>query len=43
MSKALKKFSNIEINTPNDLLAISYIKAIKELKSMIEGMELVQR
>lgn len=40
LSKALKDYSSIEINTPNDLLAISYIKAIKELNSNIEPISI---
>lgn len=35
MSKALKKLTQTEITTPNDLLGLSYIKAIKELNSTI--------
>ena len=34
-SKALVDLTNININTPNDLLGISYIKAIKEINSKI--------
>ena len=37
MSKALKKLSNIEITTPNDLLGLSYIKAINEFNNTIKS------
>lgn len=36
LSNALNDLTNIKINLPNDLLGISYIKAIKELKTNIE-------
>jgi len=36
LSKALEKETNLKIDTPNDLLAISYIKAILKLKSNIK-------
>ncbi len=39
---ALNKAIGIDLNTPNDLLGISYIKAIKELKSNITP-ETIQR
>ena len=35
LNNALKILNNIEINTPNDLLALSYIKEIKKLNSNI--------
>ncbi|MEG0025762.1 MAG: nucleotidyltransferase [Bacilli bacterium] len=35
LSKALKHFNNIEINTPNDILAISYIREIITTNSNI--------
>ena len=35
MSKALKTLTKLEITTPNDLLGISYIKAINDVKSNI--------
>lgn len=35
LSKSLEETTNIKINTPNDLLGISYIKAIIKLKSNI--------
>lgn len=35
LAKALKETNNIEINTPNDILGISYIKEIKKLNSKI--------
>ena len=34
-SKALSKFDDKTVNTPNDILGLSYIKAIKELNSSI--------
>ena len=36
LSNALNDLTNIKINLPNDLLGISYIKAIKELKTNLE-------
>ncbi len=38
LSKALEHFGGINLNSPNDLLAISYIKAIKKLNSSIEAV-----
>lgn len=40
MSKALKDLSNIKIEKPNDLLALSYIKEIKKQKSKIEAISI---
>ena len=40
LSKALKDYSNYEVKSPNDLLAISYIKAINELNSNIEPISI---
>ena len=36
LSLAIKKNLNIKINSPNDLLGISYLKAIKQLNSSIK-------
>ena len=40
ISKAISKLTNKNINTPNDLLGISYIKAIKHLNSNIEAISI---
>ena len=40
LSKALYELSNIKVSEPNDLLAISYIKQIKLLKSKIKPVSI---
>ena len=40
LSKALYELSNIKVSEPNDLLAISYIKQIKLLKSKIKPISI---
>ena len=40
MNKALKELLNIEISSPNDLLALSYIKEIKKQKANIKPISI---
>ncbi|MDD3340969.1 MAG: nucleotidyltransferase [Bacilli bacterium] len=40
MAKALQKFCKEPIRTPNDLLGLSYIKRIKEIKSLIKPISI---
>ena len=40
MAKALNDISNVKIELPNDLLALSYIKEIKKQKSKIEAISI---
>lgn len=42
LSKALEEKTNLRIDTPNDLLAISYIKAILKLKSNIKPISIIR-
>ena len=40
LAKALKEITNIEIKNPNDLLGLSYIKAIKKIHSKIKPISI---
>jgi predicted nucleotidyltransferase len=42
LSKAIEENINLKINSPNDLLGISYIKAILKLKSNIKPMTILR-